>query len=353
MTPLLDPASPPASIAVFRALQLGDMLCAVPALRALRRAFPQAHVALVGLPGAREFCARFHAYVDELIEFPGIPAFPEQPARPQALPAFFRRMSRSGYDVALQMHGSGARSNPLVERLGARRWGGFVAEAAAEIPGQRLAWPDGLPEPRRYLALLRHLGLPAEDDGLEFPIGEADRNEARRLLREHALDPARLVLMHVGARLPSRRWPLERYAQVAQALAGQGWQVALTGTEAERGMTAELRRRAGVPLADLCGATALGGLAALVAVCRLLVCNDTGISHVAAAVGARSVVIACGSDAARWAPLDRRRHAVLAADAPCRPCAYETCPIGHPCALAVSVPQVLACARAQLGRVEP
>ncbi|MGY6271343.1 glycosyltransferase family 9 protein [Achromobacter denitrificans] len=353
MTLLFHPSHPPATIAVFRALQLGDLLCAVPALRALRRACPDAHIALIGLSGAREFRERFSAYLDELIEFPGIAGFPEQPARPQELPAFFRRMRLRRFDAALQMHGSGGRSNPIVEQLGARRWGGFVADAAAGVPGLRMAWPEGLPEPRRYLALLRHLGVEADDDSLEFPCADADRLEALRLLRRHGLDPARLVLMHVGARLPSRRWPLERYAEVARTLWGQGWQVALTGTDAERSMTAALRRESRVPLADLCGATTLGGLAALVRMCRLLVCNDTGISHVAAAVGANSVVVACGSDAARWAPLDVRRHAVLAADAPCRPCAFERCPIGHPCALAVTVPQVLAEARVRLGRAQP
>ncbi|WYX09539.1 hypothetical protein WJ978_29330 [Achromobacter xylosoxidans] len=99
--------------------------------------------------------ARFHAYVDELIEFPGIAEFPEQPCRPDELPAFFRRVRAARPDVALQMHGSGVHSNRIVGQLGAARWGGFVADAGAQIEGRRLCWPDDLPEPQRYLALLR------------------------------------------------------------------------------------------------------------------------------------------------------------------------------------------------------
>lgn len=138
--------TPPANrIAVFRALQLGDMLCAVPALRALRQAFPQARISLIGLAGAREFVARFHAYVDELIEFPGIAEFPEQACRPDELPAFFRRVRAARADVALQMHGSGVHSNRIVSRLGAARWGGFVADAGAQIEGGACAGPTTCP----------------------------------------------------------------------------------------------------------------------------------------------------------------------------------------------------------------
>lgn len=348
--PLLASSPAPASIAVFRALQLGDMLCAVPALRALRHAFPDAHIALIGLPNAREFVSRFRAYVDELIEFPGVEAFPEQAAREDELPGFYTRVRGAQFDVALQMHGSGGQSNPIVGQLGANRSGGFVAQADQGVPGQWLPWPDELPEPHRYLALLRHLGLPAEDDALEFPCSEDDQQAAADLLREHSLDPTRLVLMHVGARLPSRRWPLERYARMATALLLQGWQVALTGTAAERPLTADVRRLSGRNLPDLCGKTTLGSLASLVQASRLLLCNDTGISHIAAAVRAPSVVIASGSDARRWAPTNHDLHVVLAGDAPCRPCAHEHCPIGHPCALAVTVPQVLREVNRQLAR---
>src|SRR5690606_20860989 len=87
------------------------------------------------------------------------------------------------------------------------------------------------------------------------------------------------------------------------------------------------------PAVDLTGATSLGVLAALVARCRLVVSNDTGMSHVAAAVQTPSVVVASGSDVNRWAPLDRGRDTVLWHDMPCRPCAHHECPYpGHPCA---------------------
>jgi ADP-heptose:LPS heptosyltransferase len=339
---------PPRRIAVFRALQLGDLLCAVPALRALRQAAPKAHITLLGLAGAREFVQRFNRYVDDLLVFPGIDAFPEQTPRLDGLPAFFAVAREEQFDLALQMHGSGAQSNDIVARLGAREWAGFVPNQGEEVPGLRLAWPDALPEPQRYLALMRWLGLPAVDAALEFPLTEADWCEAGELIRTSGLQAERTIVLHPGARLPSRRWPAERFAAVARQLAEEGWQVAITGAGFERPLAAEVAQLAAGCTVDLSGRTSLGALAGLVANARLVICNDTGVSHVAAAVHTPSVVIASGSEVRRWAPLDRHRHVVLSVQTPCRPCHHWVCPIGHPCALGVSVDGVLATARHQL-----
>lgn len=336
-------------IAVFRALNLGDLLCSIPAFRALRRAFPSAHITLIGLPSARPVVERFGHYVDELVLFPGDEAFPEQAARTAALPEFYASMRARRFDIAVQLHGSGLNSNPVVEKLGARWWAGFVPHREQEEAGRLLAWPDTLPEIHRYLALLRFIGLRADDATLEFPLSPTDQAEAAAVVRDKRLNPARTIFVHPGARLLSRRWPVDRFIAVSAHLAAQGWHVAVTGSADEEDLVQRLVEN--VPGAvDLSGTTSLGGLAALLTQGRLLICNDTGVSHIAAAVGVPSVVIASGSDVNRWAPLDTRKHHVLHAAMPCRPCAHYQCPIGHGCALAITQEDVVSQAQRLLHR---
>jgi len=333
----------PARIAVFRALQLGDLLCSVPALRALRARFPRAHITLIGLPGAASFQQRFSRYLDALAPFPGTTGMPEQAAREEALPAFYDWARSQRFDVALQLHGSGAITNDIVRRLGAARVAGFQPGpvTGAEADAWWLPWPDHLPEVERYLALMRFLDVPCGDARLEFPLADGDREAAFALAREAGLRPGRTVLVHPGARLASRRWPAERYAAVASVLVHAGFDVALTGSDEERPLTRKVADLASEPLCDLAGRTGLGVLAALLERSRLLVCNDTGVSHVAAAMRTPSVVIASGSDVHRWAPADRSKHVVLWHDVACRPCAHPACPIGHPCALGVKTSDVI------------
>ncbi|BBQ02667.1 LPS biosynthesis-related glycosyltransferase (plasmid) [Burkholderia sp. SFA1] len=335
-------------IVIFRALQLGDMLCAVPALRALRQAYPKAHIALAGLPWAVRFVERYAHLLDELIVFPGAIGFPEQEETDAHLPAFLSALRGRGFDIAIQLHGSGGVANDIVQGMGARLNAGFLKPNESMREGIFMPWPDDLPEPARYTALMERLGIEVRTLDLEIPLTKEEERECDALVDAFAIGLNKLILVHPGAQLPSRRWPVERFGEVARALSDAGWQVAVTGSAAEAPLTARVTRDAGEHAIDLAGRTSLGALTALVAKARLIVCNDTGLSHVAAAVRAPSVVIASGSDTRRWAPLDHARHRVLADWPACRPCAFRECPYQHECALNVSVQSVLDVAFAHL-----
>ena len=148
--------------------------------------------------------------------------------------------------------------------------------------------------------------------------------------------------------MKSRRWADERFAHVARELARSGYRVAVTGTPDEAAVCARVAGGAGSNSVDLCGQTSLGVLGALLSMSRLLVCNDTGVSHVAAALGVPSVVASCGADATRFAPADSARHRVLHRDVSCRPCMHDVCPVGHLCAVALDADDVTDAAFAQL-----
>src|SRR5690242_10597070 len=122
-------------IGVLRALQLGDVLCATPALRALRAAFPKAHITLIGLPWARDMVDRL-SYIDELLAFPGFPGLPESAPDLAALPEFFRNAQAHRFDLVVQMHGDGRLSNSLAAALGARMLAGYY------VPGAWCPDPD-------------------------------------------------------------------------------------------------------------------------------------------------------------------------------------------------------------------
>src|ERR1700709_1398809 len=94
-------------IIVFRALQLGDMLCFIPAMRALRKAYPYAHIVLAGLPWAKSFAERFNNYFNEFIWFPGYPGLPEQVLNPVEFSKFLATVQGQQFDLALQMQGNG------------------------------------------------------------------------------------------------------------------------------------------------------------------------------------------------------------------------------------------------------
>lgn len=338
-------------IVVLRALMLGDTLCAVPALRAIRRAWPRAHIALLGLPASRELVARL-PWVDEWLAFPGWPGLPEQPADLRAWPDFLAAMQAARWDLAIQLHGGGQLTNPLLALFGARRMAGFHAEGGW-VPDARgfCPWPTQGHETQRLLALCRHLGLPVDDGALEFPLYPGDA-AALQAAWPAWRDGRPYACVHAGAQLASRRWPLARFAAVAESLHDLGLRIVLTGAPGERDLVEQLSELLAVPHVNLVGRTSLWTLGVLLREARLLVCNDTGVSHIAAALRLPSVVVSCGSEVARWAPPDAERHRVLAAPAPCRPCAHAECPVGHGCALDLGVAEVVRAAQDLLARFE-
>lgn len=342
----------PQSIAVFRPLMLGDMICATPALRALRRGFPRARITLIGLPWARHFASRLQT-VDAFEAFPGWPGLAESPPPTQKVADdFIARQRAQGYDLSLQMHGSGEDSNALVASFGAVRLVGFGA------PGVRLPRQDGAhfvpcpergSEVERVLALTDHLGLARRGEELDFPIEPADRIAVPTL--QMTLPYA---VLHPGSQWPSRRWPAERFAAIGDALAGAGISVLVTGTNAEAALTQRVVAAMSRPASDLAGRTTLGVLGALIERAAVVVCNDGGVSHIAAALGTPSVVVANGSDVDRWSPADGTRHRVLSHDMPCRPCMHRVCPVTapqpHPCAMTITTQAVWSAAQKQLER---
>jgi len=306
-----------ARILVVRALPgLGDLLCSVPMLRSLRRAFPMAHITWLGLPGTEWFSHRFAYLLDEWLPFPGFPGIPEGWQSPQATVDFLQRAHGHPYDLVLQVHGNGCTMNTFTALLGGQQQAGFY------LPGQFcpdvryfLPYPQQVSEVERLLHLAQFLGFPQETRSLEFPVFEEEAQAGLGLLTAHSLEPGRYVCVHAGASSEDRRWSTDGFVQVTQRLAHLGYQVVLTGTAAERNLCHQICvaiREAVVPAPiDLAGRTSLGELAVLLSHSALLVCNDTGISHLAAALKTPSVVIFSNSEVVRWAPGDRTRHRIV------------------------------------------
>ncbi len=129
----------------------------------------------------------------------------------------------------------------------------------------------------------------------------------------------------------------ERYARLAEQLISDGWKVCLTGAPSEADVANKVHDAAARKCINLAGRTSLGEVAAIIDGARLLISNDTGVSHIAAARRTPSIVLVLGSEPSRWLPMDRNLHSSVSIEVPCRPCFHASCPIGFPCAEELSV----------------
>ena len=279
-------------LTILRALGLGDLLTAVPALRGLARAFP-GHRRLLAAPRWLEpllplVAEQGEPCIHALAECDGLAA------DPAALPGW--------PEVAVDLHGRGPQSHRLLLGAAPAR---LIAFQHPEIPES-----EGMPEWRadehevdRWCRLLNESEIPAEPDELaiEPPLSPVP-------------DWARgATLIHPGAAAPARRWPAERWAGIAIAEREAGTAVLISGSAAERDLS---ERIAAVARLDrrsiLAGETDLATLATHVAAADVVVCGDTGLAHLATALGTPSVVLFGPVSPAHWGPpAASSRHRVL------------------------------------------
>jgi len=255
---------------VLRALKLGDLLVAVPALHGLRRAFPQHRLLYAAQGWLEDAVALVGGF--ELLPTHGL----DEPLALQA----------GTVDVAVNLHGRGPESQSRLEALEANR---IIAHRSASQPGP--SWQDGIHERVRWAGLLQWHGIHADPGELFL--------KTPGIATEH---PG-ATLVHVGAAYGSRLWPAERFAMVAARLREAGHHVLFTGGAADRVRAADVAQRAGAgPAAVLAGKQSLAQFAALVAQARLVVSADTGAAHLASAYGRPSVVLFGPAPPEEWGP---------------------------------------------------
>ena len=203
----------------------------------------------------------------------------------------------------------------------------------------------------RYLLVAKAVG--AVESGtpeFHFRIPQADHDEVDRLLSRSGVTPGtNWVAMNVSARWPTKRWPAASFAEVADRLQQEGYgAVVMIGGPDERADVAAVSAMMKTPAIDLTGATTVGLLPALLSRASLMMTNDSGPMHIAAAIGTPVVALFGPTSAARTGPYGVG-HSVLTGKVPCSPCFSRTCHNTLPleCLRAVSPEEVLAAARAQ------
>lgn len=190
--------------------------------------------------------------------------------------------------------------------------------------------PDVLPQTvQRYVAL----GLPADSPTpppTPYPSLTVKQDNQERLVQRHELDLTRpVILLTPGAEFgPSRRWPIEYFTSLAARLTAAGFRVWVDGSPKEVELGERIRQTVDCGVVNLCGRTSLEDAIDLAALATAVVSNDSGLMHVASAVGTPVIGLFGSTSPAQTPPLSRDRR-ILYLDLPCSPCHKRECPLGH------------------------
>ncbi len=333
---------------------VGDAVMSVPALREIRRIFPRAHISLLVRPWVRDVYSAAD-FVDEIMEYDKIGRHRGWRGRVRLV----SQIRRGQFDLAILLQNAFEAAwyvwaAGIPARVGYARDGrGFLLSHPIKIDKQVL----GVHQAYYYLGILSGAGLfPPRPWQHEFPLSasigicQADRDSARRILRDRGVQAGEMIIgLNPGAFFGgAKRWLLDRYGAVADRLAEKyGARILIFGGSDERGIAQEVARTMTHRPVVLAGETTLGQLMGLLGECRLLLTNDSGPMHLAAALDIPQVAIFGSSSDAATGPLSSRAT-VVKQPVDCSPCFLRKCPIDFRCMTRVSVEMVYQAASAKI-----
>jgi ADP-heptose:LPS heptosyltransferase len=257
-------------LVALRPLGLGDLLTGVPALRALAASYPE-HRLVLAAPSWQSGLAKLSGAVDEVVDVEPLNALPR---------------SLHGADLAVNLHGRGPLSTDVLIAAHPHRLIAFDIDGCA-------VWRLDEHERVRWCRLLAEAGIPADPDDYRLTVPKSLR----------ATRAVGATVIHPGAASAARRWPAERWAVIAASEHCAGRPVLITGSPNERHLALWVAQAAGIPAeAVLAGRTTALELLGIVAAAARLVSTDTGIAHLASAVGTPSVVLFGPTPPSQWGP---------------------------------------------------
>ncbi len=350
-TQYLSPSLVPKRILVIRLDRIGDVVLSTPVLHELRRSFPHAFIAMMVRPPCHELLEG-HPALNEVLVY-------DKEGRERSVFGTIRfalRLRRHEFDTALVLHPSN-RSHwipwlaGIPTRIGYRRKHSWLL--TQRLPHRK---QEGRQHEAAYaLELLQPFGIAPGVPKPSVVVRDAAVHQVEAMLAAASIHPAEtLVAVHPSASCISKRWMPERFAEVADRLAAEhAARICLVAGASDADSVERMARAMRQPALNLAGRLTLGQLAALLRRCRLLISNDSGPVHIAAAVGTPVVDIfgrnQAGLSPQRWGPLGEG-HAVLHKEVGCVTCLAHDCDIEFLCLTTLQVDEVYQAAVSVLDR---
>jgi len=333
-------------ILITRTDRIGDVLLSTPAIKALRRSLPQSHIAVMVRPYARDIVLG-NAYLDEIIVYDKYGAH----RRFWQTIKFARALRKKRFDLVLVLHPTN-RQHIISFLAGIKKRVGFKRNLSFLLTdkiGHKKQ--EGQRHELEYtLDIIRYLGIKVEDKDLFMPIRKDSEIYIEEFLSGCGWRKGdRMVVLHPAASCPSKIWPIERFAQVADRLFEEfKVKIAVVAGPDDVSLGKDLGGLMHKPWINALGKTTISQLASLLRRSCLFVSNDSGPVHIARAQGVPVVAIFGRSQPGlmprRWGPTGED-NIVLHKDVGCRVCLAHNCQKGFACLKAISVEEVLAAAR--------
>ena len=328
-------------ILIVRTDRIGDVLLSTPVIKALRDAYPNAYIAMMVGPAARDI-VEGNPYLDEAVVY-------DKDGRHKTWMEsvrFARTLKKKKFDLAVILHPTNRVHlvtflAGIPKRVGYDRKMGFLLT-------DRLSHTKQLGEKHELeysLDIVRYLGIEPQDKNLFMPLRPESEEWASEFFTKEGIEETdRLLAVHPGASCPSKIWPSERFAETADRLADKyRLKIILIAGPKDIGLVQNVIKNLRHPAIDLSGKTSVSQLASILKRCQLLISNDSGPVHIASGVGIPVISIfgrnQNGLSPTRWGPRGKKDR-VLHREVGCRECLAHKCGKGFACLKAITAQEV-------------